>query len=491
MRWLFFGGIMLGLAVASRKSMLALGLVPLALILIESGTWKQRVKNLLVVGIGFLLIVGVLLGWAYYQYGEQGLWEVTGYNSAADGINAVDPSEADQVRAYNLRGMTPFFRESLPLIIASLLGFGLLLESFIREAIRRSLKASPARFKAFLLGYLIPKLFWVLPGGVFAWAGLFFFQYEGSVFIDKGGMRYLWYAFVVTLVLIAIWPRTRKEKVILEPKSSIIRSTQPRAFTSANPPNVPNRGGDKSSSKKIPKQAPSITVGGPSIRYSLSAVLITPLWLLGLLIFYLNWFKFHANYLGEFLPPLAILVGPGIWLTWTRLHASAQLIEKNPILTVARRIITVLFVFMIIWAMYLSNFITNTYEHTGTFDYTSAEEAASWAQDNIPADESIFTGAALIPYLSGHHVALDIAHPRWYAYQFTRDNPDRLNTFLPPAEAMLEAYDNTTWLLLEKQTGFSFLMEYSKIEAGIEEDFELVHTVENLSNPLKFYRRVK
>jgi hypothetical protein len=106
-------------------------------------------------------------------------------------------------------------------------------------------------------------------------------------------------------------------------------------------------------------------------------------------------------------------------------------------------------------------------------------------------DQTIFTGAAAIPYLSGHRVALDIAHPRWYAYEFTRKNPERLNTFLPPAEEMVQAWRDAEWVLLDKQTGFSFLMEYSEIEAGLEADFETVHGVENGSNTLVFKRRIR
>ena len=94
------------------------------------------------------------------------------------------------------------------------------------------------------------------------------------------------------------------------------------------------------------------------------------------------------------------------------------------------------------------------FEHTGTFQQRSAQEAAQFAENVIPANETIFTGAALIPYLSGHQTALDIAHPRWYAYEFTRKDTERLNTFLPSAEEMVQAFRDTNWVLLDKQTGF-------------------------------------
>ena len=44
---------------------------------------------------------------------------------------------------------------------------------------------------------------------------------------------------------------------------------------------------------------------------------------------------------------------------------------------------------------------------------------------------------------------------------------------------------------LDKQTGFSFLMEYSEIEKAIleEQGWERVHGIENGSNTLTFYRK--
>ncbi|MEK7499379.1 MAG: hypothetical protein AAB649_02120, partial [Patescibacteria group bacterium] len=87
--------------------------------------------------------------------------------------------------------------------------------------------------------------------------------------------------------------------------------------------------------------------------------------------------------------------------------------------------------------------------------------------------------------------SLDIAHPRWYAYEFTRTNPKRLETFLPPAKDMVQAFKDANWLLMDSQTGFSFLMEYSEIEKEIETDFTAVQGIENGSNTMTFYKRIR
>ena len=219
-----------------------------------------------------------------------------------------------------------------------------------------------------------------------------------------------------------------------------------------------------------------------SARHTLSAALIGPLWVGGLVIFYMNWIKFHVNYVGEFLPPLVILGGIAVPAVWERL--------KNLRFAVLRVAAGGGLFAVLVWALFVTNYVTYTQAHTGTFKLAALNEAAAWARENIPPNEAIFTGAAAVPYLSGHQVSLDIAHPRWYAYEFTRKDTGRINTFLPSAEDMVQAFREANWFLLDQQTAFSFLQEYSDIERGLEEDFESIKGISNGSNTLTFYRRV-
>lgn len=402
--WRFLAaGALLGLGVASRKSVLAVGLVPLVMLLANTASWKQRWLKLIWVGVGFLVVMAVFLSVAYSMYGMTGVREAVGFGSAEDSISA-DPAEAEQVREYSIRGMTPFFRESLPLILLSLVGLGIGGERWARRWM------PPA----------LAKLAWLMPLAVFWWAWWFFFEYEGSAF-HRFGISELWYLFILVLALLAVWP---------EQKSRPMQS----AFYAAG-----------------------------------------PLWVLGLVIFYTNWIKFHANYIAEFIPPLVILSAYGA-VTWR---------ERLP------RYLREAVWLVVVVAIIVTGYVTFVFEHTGTFHQGAVDEAAAWIEKNVPVEPPIFTGAALVPYAAGRRVALDIAHPRWYAYEFTRKDPVRLNTFLPLVEKMMEAFRKSEWVLLEQQTGFSFLMEYSEIEKSLSEDFVLVHEVENGSNPLKFYRRAR
>jgi hypothetical protein len=233
--------------------------------------------------------------------------------------------------------------------------------------------------------------------------------------------------------------------------------------------------------------------GEEKLSDRLLGFLMAPLWVGGLVFFYVNWIKFHANYLGEFLPPLVVMSGVGGAEVWQRIKALGLISSKAVVrwLVVTVQVVLVLLVMVVVtWAAFASIYVTYVHEHTGTFQQSSLREASVWAKQNIPRSQPIFTGAAIVPYLSGHQVALDIAHPRWYAYEFTRTDTHRLNTFLPSIEEMLTAYRRSEWFLLDKQTGFSFLMEYSEIEGGLEEDWVAVKGIENGSNTLTFYRRV-
>ncbi|MEX0650124.1 MAG: hypothetical protein WD200_03920 [Candidatus Andersenbacteria bacterium] len=472
--WFLLAGALLGLGVASRKSVLALGLLPLLFILLEGKDWKLRVRHLMATGAGFALVITLFLGAAWYTYGEQGVWEAIGYNSAEDGVTTDPDVTPEQIRAYSLRGMTPFFRESLPLILFSLIGLGVTLEQFIRSLLRHY---SRTHSVAGVVDHVLPKLGWGAPWLVFWWAWQFFFEYEGAAFTSQYGISWLWYAFGGIIALMTILPRSESEATVKSPQAAPVVpvSTQPGRLE------------PKATVEEIQRREEMQM----NIWRHLTAALAVPLWVLGLVFFYMNWIKFHANYISEFIPPLVLLSAYGAIAFYHRVQPRLFLSKDYPLLEVLRRAGVLVLVIVVLWAVSVSNYITFFFEHTGTFTQRAVQEAAQWAELNIPAHESIFTGAAMVPYLSGHRVVLDIAHPRWYAYGFTRNDPERLNTFLPPAEEMVQAFRDSKWFLLEGQTGFSFLMEYTEIEAGLERDWISVKGIENGSNTLTFYQRIR
>lgn len=445
-QWFVLAGVLLGLGAASRKSVLAVGLVPLLMVAAYGKGIRLRINHVLAVGVGFLFVMALSLGLAYATYGTEGVWEALGANSAEDGIH-VAAEDAELIRAYSIRGMTPFFRESMVLILLAALGFGITGERAIR-AVFQYFKTRPSREVFWLIDHLIPRLGWLPALLVFIWAWSFFNEYEGVVFHILG-IPWLWGAMGAGLLLAALLPRLSEDRLqLLEAQSK-------------------------------------------DFWQRLAAWLVGPLWVGGLVIFYTNWIKFHANYIAEFIPPLILLAGPGVMYLFDRLRAPLFLASDYPPIALARKLGVGVVMLLLVWLLFVSQYITFAFPHTGTFDQASAKEAAEWARAYIPDQEEIFTGAALIPYLSGHRISLDIAHPRWYAYEFTRKDTQRLNTFLPPAEEMVAAFKEAQWFLLEQQTAFSFLAEYADIERGLKEDFVELQAIENGSNTLTFYRRVR
>lgn len=478
MGWFVFAGMLLGFGVASRKSILALGLIPLLFILTEGRGWKARGKHLVAVGTGFLVVIALFLGAAYYTYGQEGVWEAVGYNSAEDGIATDEDVTPEQIRAYSLGGMTPFFRESLPLILLSIIGLGVTLEQFVRSLFRYYLRRKPDASVSVYADHLVPKLAWIAPWLVFAWAWSFFFEYEGDAFKMQYGIEQMWYVFAGIIAFMTLMPRPKEEAVAagkVEADTIVPKTKQPGQLESTSQTE------DVAEAKQEQM----------STRQYITVSLVIPLWIGGLAFFYMNWIKFHANYISEFIPPLVLLSAYGAIALYHRLQPGTFLAKDYPLLEIARRIGVFVLVLLLLWPIIVSNHITFFFEHTGTFSQSAIKEAAAWAKANIPRSEPIFTGAAMVPYLSGHRTALDIAHPRWYAYGFTRNDTERINTFLSPTEDMLKAYRNANWFMLEKQTGFSFLMEYSEIEAGLERDWVAVQGIENGSNTITFYRRVR
>lgn len=463
--WPFvLAGILLGMGVASRKSVLAMGLVPLLLIAAYGTGVRLRVRHLLAAGAGFLSVIALFLGLAYATYGMEGVWEALGANSAEDGIN-VAAEDAELIRAYSIRGMTPFFRESMVLIWLAALGLGIAGERAIRSVFQY-LKRRPRRKIFVLLDKVLPKVGWLPALLMFGWAWSFFNEYEGAAFHILG-IPWLWWMMGLSLLIFALWPRLQEDSLQLPEQPELVaKSTQPQstAFKAQSPNDFWQR---------------------------LAAWLVGPVWVLGLVFFYVNWIKFHANYIAEFIPPLILLAGVGTMYVFDRLCSPLFLATDYPPIALARKLGVGVVIGVFAWLLFVSQYITFVFDHTGTFDQASAREAADWARAYIPDDEEIFTGAALIPYLSGHRISLDIAHPRWYAYEFTRKDTERLNTFLPPAEEMVAAFQAAQWFLLEQQTAFSFLAEYADIERGLKEDFVEVQAIENGSNTLTFYRRVR
>ncbi|OGY36583.1 MAG: hypothetical protein A3E36_03260 [Candidatus Andersenbacteria bacterium RIFCSPHIGHO2_12_FULL_45_11b] len=446
-KWLILAGCIIGLAVASRKSMLALGLTVILLLITQSKSWNARLRNTVFVGIGFLGVLALFLTYAYSVYGGVGITEALGINSAEDGISSIDPDQVEQIREYSLKGMTPFFRESLPIILLSMLGIGFYLQDAIKSLFLPLTNGEREGVWSWL-----SRFAWLIPLSIFWWAWDFFSQYEGAKFM-KYGITELWWLFGAVLVGAIFLPH----------------------LTPSNSPLVRGRERDSSPARGEAGR------GGRGNAWTRG--LIGLIWIGSMMFFYAKWIKFHANYISEFIPPLTIIAGVGLEAFIARsLHTKTLVLKYASLL---------IFLIISVWAATASSFITYSFQHTGTFSQQAAYDAAAWMQQNIPTGESVFTGATLIPYLAGYQTALNISHPRWYAYEFTRTNPTRIETFLPPTKNLVQAFKDSHWFVLDAQTQFSYLNEYDDINNDLKANWKSVHGISNGSNTITFYERIK
>jgi len=204
-------------------------------------------------------------------------------------------------------------------------------------------------------------------------------------------------------------------------------------------------------------------------------MLFLPLiWFATSVVFYAFWIKFSANYLAEFLPPLVLAAAFGaLWL-------------KN---NFAGKKYWLAFIFVALsWANYSSAMNAFRFDHTGTFHWSAILEAADYLKKNVLKDELVETAAVAIPYVSGHHVPYDAAHPTWYAYGFIE--PELRNVFMASSEKMQETMlEDVKWFVSEKLTTFSYFLEYPKIEEDVNKNFMKLLEIENFSNPISIYKR--
>lgn len=345
-------GALFALALGARKTSLAAALPAAALLFGAPVPWRAKARAFLTTLVGFVLVFGILVSLEYSFYGGLGVRYFLGIDVA--NIDPATTGSLEERQSAFIKGVTPFFREGLPLIFWALLGIGGGLETLARRLSRS------------ISGRKLPVLgLWLVPLALAWYGGSFLQAHEGSEHFAFG----LW-PFWVTM-------------------SSAV-------FVTALLPGQRETFGEESERGN----------GEPVTRALRAALplLVPATWLLGTTLVYASWIKFTANYLAEFIPAVTLLAACGIaWFL--------RAFRKRPkILLLAGALTT--------WGAFSAARIGVTYPHTGTFDLSSIKEAARYLEQNVPREEPVLTAAVAIPLLSGHQVPFDIAHPTHYAYGF-------------------------------------------------------------------------
>jgi 4-amino-4-deoxy-L-arabinose transferase-like glycosyltransferase len=402
--WFLFAGVLLGLSIVARKSSLALGVPVLFLIFLGDVSWRKKVENIFIGGVGMISVIFVFLAGIYLLYGLPGVSYASGVSLAKTSISQLS-DRGDLYATYSINGILPLFREAMPILFLLFIMIGQLAEKLL----------SRVNWLASRLGWIIPLVFAVACKN-------FIWSYETKLHLTPG-VGLFWSLMPFLIILFAIFPL-----------------------------------------KRINKESET----------TVKMLLLPVVWFVTSVVFYAFWIKFSANYLAEFLPPLVLAAALGaVWL-------------KN---NFSGKKYWLVFVFIVLsWANYSSAMNAFKFDHTGTFHWSAILEAADYLKKNVPQNELVETAAVAIPYVSGHHVPYDAAHPTWYAYGFIE--PELRNVFMAPSEKMQETMlKDVKWFVGEKLTAFSYFLEYPKIEEDVNNNFTKVFEIENFSNPISIYKR--
>lgn len=403
-RWFLLAGVLLGLSIVSRKSSLALGLPVLFVIFIDNVSLRKKIENIILGGIGLVLVISVFLVGIYVLYGLPGVSYASGISLAKTSIDQLS-ERSDLYATYSINGILPLFREAMPILFLLFIMLGKLAEKILSR-----------------VNWLAGRLGWIAPLILAVVCKNFVASYEVKTHLAPG-VGLFWTLIPILIILFAIFPLRRSEK------ESIV---------------------------------------------STKMMLLPLIWFVTSVVFYAFWIKFSANYLAEFLPPLVLAAAFGaVWL-------------KN---SFAGKKYWIALIFIVLsWANYSSAMNAFQFNHTGTFHWSAILEAADYLKKNVPQNELVETAAVAIPYVSGHRVPYDAAHPTWYAYGFIE--PELRNVFMAPSEKMQETMlKDVKWFVSEKLTTFSYFLEYPKIKEDVENNFTKVLEIENFSNPISIYKR--
>ncbi len=245
-------GILLGIAIGARKTSIAFVLPAGVLLLGTPSLWTARLRTGVLALIGCVTVLGAFAFLEHRLYGTPGVRYFLGLDVAS--IDPATTGSTEERSSAFIKGVLPYFRESLPLTFLALMGLGGTLErSLVRWGLRRT------------------RLAWLVPLAL-AWFGGIFLRNNERTEHFAFGVWPAWVTMGVLILFLALLPRRREEGP-----------------------------GD---------QADGIG-RWRSLLSGLTPLLVPIALLLALAVVYGSWIKFTANYLAEFLPPVVLLAAAG------------------------------------------------------------------------------------------------------------------------------------------------------------------------------------
>jgi len=119
------------------------------------------------------------------------------------------------------------------------------------------------------------------------------------------------------------------------------------------------------------------------------------------------------------------------------------------------------------------------HQHGGTHAPEALKEAVSFVEDNVPSDEEIFTAAAVVPFLTGHDLALDMSRPVIFGYPHL--DPQIKDTLFPSDQEIISHLETrpVNWAVFDRTTWETFSRGHPEIEKYLKKNYNIVKTIPN------------
>ena len=170
--------------------------------------------------------------------------------------------------------------------------------------------------------------------------------------------------------------------------------------------------------------------------------------------------KVNEKYLAEFLPAFIMAAGLGLGRVLDSLR-----IRRTQVPALAALV-------LLGWAIWPWYRYAVDQPYVGTVTVAAVQEAAGYIRGQIAPEDTIVTGAVLVPLLAGRQESFHIPHPSWYGPTFRGKEEPRFWQMLDPVADALEAGE-VEYLLEEKLTTDTY-RKHPRIDAAFDEDFVLV-----------------
>jgi 4-amino-4-deoxy-L-arabinose transferase-like glycosyltransferase len=202
-RWFLLAGVLLGLSIVSRKSSLALGVPVLFVIFIDNISWRKKIENIILGGLGLALTIGVFLVGIYVLYGFPGVSYASGISLAKTSIDQLS-ERSDLYATYSINGILPLFREAMPILFLLFIMLGKLAEKILSR-----------------VNWLAARFGWIIPLVLAVTCKNFIENYETKLHLTSG-VGIFWSLIPILIILFAIFPLKRSDKESKTPTKMLL-----------------------------------------------------------------------------------------------------------------------------------------------------------------------------------------------------------------------------------------------------------------------------